>query len=233
MSHFSYVTLKSPQVNVFVSCCRNPAPEKVAGIWKENRDELFKFTELALTRVYGKITQDGKALVNAEIMFKGLKSSPLVSNLGFYHKFLTPGKYSVSARSDTLEPIISNVSLEARKPLRKDFVLESKVKTRPVKYKGVSYRLNLIAQQYPDITRLYDIGSSVQGRKLLVMEVSDNPGVHESGEPEVKYIAGRFFISANKVLPKMYLTFYICIISTYTYEPVHKYLYNQVNTYIC
>ena len=37
------------------------------------------------------------------------------------------------------------------------------------------------ATQYPEITRLYSIGKSVQNRDLWVMEITDLPGVHEPG----------------------------------------------------
>lgn len=55
-------------------------------------------------------------------------------------------------------------------------------------YNDMELFLQKFSSEYRSITRLYSIGKSVQGRLLWVMEISDNPGVHELGEPEFKYI---------------------------------------------
>lgn len=55
-------------------------------------------------------------------------------------------------------------------------------------YDQMTEFLKNVAQSFPEITKLYSVGKSVEGRNLWVLEISDNPGKHEPGEPEFKYV---------------------------------------------
>ncbi|XP_053164462.1 inactive carboxypeptidase-like protein X2 isoform X3 [Hemicordylus capensis] len=57
-------------------------------------------------------------------------------------------------------------------------------------YKEMRQLMKVVNEMCPNITRIYNIGKSHQGLKLYAVEITDNPGEHEVGEPEFRYMAG-------------------------------------------
>uniref|UniRef100_A0A8C4MHB9 AE binding protein 1 n=1 Tax=Equus asinus asinus TaxID=83772 RepID=A0A8C4MHB9_EQUAS len=77
-------------------------------------------------------------------------------------------------------------------------------------YKDMRQLMKVVNEECPTITRTYSLGKSSRGLKIYAMEISDNPGDHELGEPEFRYTAG---IHGNEVLGRellLLLMQYLC-----------------------
>lgn len=55
-------------------------------------------------------------------------------------------------------------------------------------YEQLNEVLETLQQSFPKISKLFSIGTSVQNRQLLVLQISDNIDVTEPGEPWFKYV---------------------------------------------
>lgn len=96
-------------------------------------------------------------------------------------------------------------------------------------YESLVARLRELNDRYPTITSLYTIGKSVEKRDLWVMIISDQPLIHEAGEPEVRYVGN---IHGNEAVGReCLLNFieYLCI-NYGTHDYITK-LVNNVNPF--
>lgn len=63
------------------------------------------------------------------------------------------------------------------------------VTTSYTHYEELQRLFRSLEQRYPHLARVFSIGKSVEGRDLLVLEISENVGQRNLGEPMVKYVA--------------------------------------------
>ncbi|KAJ9576206.1 hypothetical protein L9F63_006939, partial [Diploptera punctata] len=180
--------------------------------------------------------ENGAAVEGAQVGILGILHNVTTTSQGEYWRLLTPGSYHLVVTAWGYEPsamipitvvkgttTIMDVTLkQAAQPAE---IGEVEVVTHPAqdkygfviptKFKHHNYleleeELKLLASNYPNITRLYSIGKSVDNRNLYVMEISDNPGKHELGEAEFKYVGN---MHGNEVVGRellLLLMKYLC-----------------------
>lgn len=84
--------------------------------------------------------------------------------------------------------------------------------------------------RYPNLTALYSIGKSIQGRDLWVMVVSSSPYEHMVGKPDVKYVGN---IHGNEPVGREMLLHLIqYFVSSYNTDQYVKWLLDNTRIHI-
>ncbi|XP_078681338.1 carboxypeptidase D-like isoform X2 [Branchiostoma floridae x Branchiostoma belcheri] len=209
MQDFNYLYSNCFEITLELSCCKYPTADHLAQEWDNNRPALLAYLAEAHKGVKGFVTgsDSNHGIENATITVVGIDHNVTTARHGDFWRLLVPGTYTItaSAQGYTSETF-TDVTVEADQATELNFTLHTAVgvqQTSPLttlssiqdtpqikhhNYQQMKEFMTKFAKTYPDITHMYSIGQSVEGRDLLVMEISDQPGVHEPGEAEFKYI---------------------------------------------
>ncbi|MEQ2281859.1 hypothetical protein AMECASPLE_034649 [Ameca splendens] len=129
----------------------------------------------------------------------------------------------------------SNITQIQAVPTTPPFLPPGHQPTHPKEFRHHNYAdmelfLRKYNSEFSSITHLYSIGRSVQDRELYVMVISDNPNVHEHGEPEFKYVGN---MHGNEVVGRellLNLIEYLC--RNYGTDPEVTQLVNNTRIHI-
>ena len=96
-------------------------------------------------------------------------------------------------------------------------------------YEAYVAQMYAFASNYPNLCQIYDIGTTVNGRKILFAKISDNVSLHEA-EPEVQYSATIHGDETCGYMTMLHLIDYL--LSNYSTNPRIQNLINNLEIWI-
>uniref|UniRef100_A0A1I8M573 Peptidase M14 domain-containing protein n=1 Tax=Musca domestica TaxID=7370 RepID=A0A1I8M573_MUSDO len=125
----------------------------------------------------------------------------------------------------------NNLELEAALPEPRAYVPDSQYLDFVYhNHEELTRFLRATSARYPNLTALYSIGKSIQGRELWVLVVSSSPYEHMVGKPDVKYVGN---IHGNEPVGRELLLHLIqYLVSSYDTDQYVKWLLDNTRIHI-
>ena len=218
MQDYNYAVGGCMEITIELSCCKYPKADTLAGHWRDNREALITYVEQTQIGVRGFVRdQEDHEIAGAVVAVSGIDYNITTHIYGDYWRLLSPGTYNITASHKDFDPLsVLDVIVQTGPGIEVNFTLYPPSQNSPINDTNTNMAIDnvppVIAENAPhdfnyhdynslkdylayyhskcsNITSFYSIGNSVQNRGLYVIEFSDNPGEHELGEPEFKYVA--------------------------------------------
>ncbi|XP_044763905.1 carboxypeptidase D [Coccinella septempunctata] len=240
MQDFNYVHSNCFEVTFELTCCKFPSATTLPKEWQLNKEPLLKYMEATHWGVKGIVTDtEGTPVLDADVQVIGIEHNVTTSNRGEYWRLLLPGTYEIVSSAYGYEPSKrARITVVEGKTTRQDLVLKRSVPiegeykkliedTKEVydkygfmisddsvfkhhHYSDMEKFMKKFNKTYANITNMYSIGKTVQGREMWVFVVSSTPFKHVPGKPEFKYVAN---MHGNEVVGReilLLLIKYLC-----------------------
>ncbi|CAH1132734.1 unnamed protein product [Ceutorhynchus assimilis] len=240
MQDFNYLNSNCFEVTFELSCCKFPDASTLTKEWYNNKESMLSYMEATHWGAKGMVTNpSGEPVLDADIVVEGIEYNVTTSNRGEYWRLLVPGTYKmyavangyvtsspvsvdVSKGKTTIQNFKLNMAQQERGPYlevidkntptydKYGFMVHDSKLFKHHHYNEMVKYLKFFNKTYPNITHLYSIGKSVEGRDLYVFVLSNTPKKHEPGKPEFKYVAN---MHGNEVVGRellLYLIKYMC-----------------------
>uniref|UniRef100_A0AAY4AAG8 F5/8 type C domain-containing protein n=1 Tax=Denticeps clupeoides TaxID=299321 RepID=A0AAY4AAG8_9TELE len=167
------------------------------GGWCAGRNDPLQWFEVdarRLTKFTGVITQGRSSLWSKQLMHPllhfllNLFTQPVVARYIRVNPRSWYNSGSICMRVEVLGCPMPDPNNYYRR--RNEVTTTDNLDFKHHSYKEMRQLMKVVNEFCPNITRIYNIGKSYNGQKLYAVEISDNPGEHELGEPEFRYMAG-------------------------------------------
>ena len=193
LEDYAYLDLNILSITAHVSCCHFPSENQLPRIFQQNEPSLLAIIEKSQQGVKGDV-YDAVRFPIREAYLSVFGRNTVINvtkDYGSFYRILPEGKYKMMAHARGYTSIVKDVTVRPGSVNQVMFSLNKKMST--YKYhntEDIEEILNQLSRHCASVMRLYTIGMSTQRRAIRVVELSDNPGRHEPGEPEFKYVAG-------------------------------------------
>ncbi|KAK6192240.1 hypothetical protein SNE40_003744 [Patella caerulea] len=175
-----YDEYQSHMLCASISCCKYPTPAELPKLWMNTMQSFKNFLLQSTQGGHGVVlNKSGQPISEAVLQVDNKIKKWNVSTDGAFYLLLTEGYHTLEASSKGYQSLSRKVMIRKQAAVEVNFTLQhEKDRLDYHGYKELKERLTNLSQQYSDLVKLHKLGSSAEGRDILMMDVGVKTSDH-------------------------------------------------------